>query len=164
MSIEFVIDNIIKREGGYTVDHAGPTNLGITIPAYMDFTKREVTEDTIKNLTKYDAICFYKWLLKKHNLDQIGNWNLMDLLFDCITNHGANKSIKWAQRYARVTQDGIIGPITIGAINSNVNPVYYGILKSRIKLYVFLSITNPKKYSKFLKGWINRSCQFIKEV
>ena len=33
MSIEKVINKILKREGGLTHDHAGVTNYGITLPA-----------------------------------------------------------------------------------------------------------------------------------
>jgi hypothetical protein len=61
----FYPERILKREGGFVIDHAGPTNFGITIPPYKEFTRKDVNEDTIRNMTKEDAISFYKWLLKK---------------------------------------------------------------------------------------------------
>jgi lysozyme family protein len=164
MTIEIVINRVLKREGGFVIDHAGPTNFGITIPPYKEYTKKDITEQDIRNMTKEEAIGFYSWLFTKKRLAEINNFELMDLLFDSMINHGNEVAVSWAQKYAKVTRDGILGPISIAAINKDFKSVYYGVLSERFMLVGYIAKKNPDKYLKYLEGWINRYAKFIKEI
>lgn len=159
-----VINEIIRREGGYTIDHAGPTKYGIIIPTLSDFRKRKVTKQDIINLTEKEAFKVYEWLFKKYRIDGIEFQPLQDLLFDCCVNHGGKRSARWVQKAAGVKTDGIIGPITLKAINSNAKSIYYNVASYRVYFYARLVNKNNNKYGKFLVGWMNRAREFIKEV
>ena len=93
---------------------------------------------------------------------KIENEQLMDLVFDSSVNHGKQRTIRWIQIILNIKSDGILGPITLQNINKNTEFVYYELVKIRIKFYTELSNKNPGKYQKFLSGWINRICEFVK--
>jgi lysozyme family protein len=72
---------------------------------------------------------------------------------------GVNASIKTAvkllQHIIEVTEDGIVGPITISKINSNYIDIVERYENARIDYYNHLVEKNPK-LKVFIKGWISR--------
>lgn len=161
---KIVIQRVLKREGGFTVDHAGATNYGITKPPYCEYLGRNVTDADIKALTPECAAKFYSWLFTKYKVNWIMNVNLMDLLFDCMVNHGNERAIKWLQRLAGVKADGVIGQQSATAFNRQPKKLYYELLAYRTVFYGKLASSDPNKYLKFLVGWLNRSTEFCKEI
>lgn len=172
--VDKVIRDIIRVEGGYTVDHAGPTKYGITIPYLERYinrnrnrsTKVKITGKDIKNLTEQSAFKCYMWYFKNiYKISDIRNYDLMHLMFDCFVNHGMRTPVRWLQRAVGTRADGSIGPKTLSATNKKPVKAYYSVLRQRIKFFVWLSFKNPSKYRKFLKGWINRACdEFVKSI
>jgi len=71
--------------------------------------------------------------------------------------------------YTELVVDGIIGPLTLRAVNnyvglgivpgmypnSNIRYLCMDVLMNRIELYLSI-VTNNKSQEKFLKGWLNR--------
>ena len=88
---------------------------------------------------------------------------LKELIFDSIVNHGSDKIIKTIQKYTNIKEDGIIGDVTLNAINNTEykDQLYYFIIKTRYNLYANLASKNPDKYLTYLRGWINRINEFL---
>lgn len=153
------IDGLIDREvssfknGGYTndpSDKGGETKWGIS--------KRSYPHLDIAGLTIQDAIDIYcedYWV--PLCADQIVKQVVANVLFDFAVNTGRRRAIKLMQQIACVSIDGMIGPITIGAINSaDGEKLAMQYTLQRVQFYSDLA-SGRKSQRKFLSGWINRA-------
>jgi lysozyme family protein len=146
---ERCIPIVLKHEGGYVNhpnDPGGETNYGIS--------KRSFPNEDIKNLTVNRA----KEIYKEYYWDKMGVEGLEDLelclhVFDHGINAGPKISIKMLQQLAGVNDDGVIGPITLEAVNSK--DLLDSFAKARVKFYIRLA-TKRAKLKVFLQGWLNR--------
>ena len=142
--LDGIIDNIIKREGGFVAhpnDPGGPTKFGISQRAYPN--------EDIPNLTPARARFLYNrdYAAPLHiiNIDwpQVG-----EILLDWFINGGFK--IKEIQKLVGVKQDGNFGPATIKAINTRgsalVRPLLY------LRLFHYINLTKHP----FIKGWVSR--------
>ena len=89
--------------------------------------------------------------------DLIQNQLVAQSIFDFCVNSGVRTGVSIAQRVLEVTPDGIIGPITLNAIN-RFNPELFLALFTIAKIarYVHLVKIRPAN-RKFFFGWIRRS-------
>lgn len=151
------IDGILEREGGYVndpKDRGGETKYGISKQSYPCLD--------IADLTKQDAVDIYCedfWV--PLCADQIVKQIVANVLFDFAVNTGRRRAIKLMQQILCVTIDGMIGPITIGAINSadgEKTAMQYTL--QRIQFYADLA-SRRKSQRKFLSGWINRALKAL---
>ena len=70
---------------------------------------------------------------------------------------GVKTSVKLTQKLVGVVEDGIIGPITINAINE-CKEDYFDTKFDELEKAYFIQLAEDKPfYRKFLKGWLNRS-------
>lgn len=129
MQVDYVpfVDRMISRyEGGYgwnRRDPGGPTKYGITCYDLADFMHQTMdsmarwapivqamslaTADEIYD-TKYATACGFDLL----------NAGTDVVVFDFGVNSGPSRSVRYAQGIVGTTADGIIGPLTIAAINA----------------------------------------------
>lgn len=91
------------------------------------------------------------------NLDKILVYDTAKLIFCFGVNVGVKKSIKYAQEVVNVENDGIVGNITLKALNG-FNPLKFEVEYKQlfVKYYTQLAKANPAKYERFLSGWLNR--------
>lgn len=120
------LNHILQYEGGY-VDHprdpGGATNMGITIGTLANHRRQRVSKQDVRNLTLEEAEEIYLknyWTPCKCDLWSPG---IDFAVFDCAVNQGVGDARRFLQRAARVTADGIIGPITIQAVQTG-NPLH----------------------------------------
>ena len=113
------LEVILHHEGGYVnhpKDPGGMTNMGVTKRVYEDFGG----EKEMKDLTKEDVEPIYK----KNYWDRVKGDDLpegLDLcIFDFAVNAGPGRAAKFLQKLIGVTQDGGIGPQTLGALQSAI--------------------------------------------
>ena len=175
------VDFILENEGGFTVDTGGATNFGITAKYLManrlwkyDLSKDGyIDQSEMKRFSKKDAISVYKMLFEHNYYNKINSDDIAMRVFDMCVNAGgkiANKMLqcccndikaydKDGRNYDVLFIDGIVGKQTIYFINKLTNPQNlineYKI--ARAKYYTALSESNPGKYGKYLKGWLNRA-------
>ena len=140
-------------------DPGGATMIGVTLSTYKTYCKRNgmktPTVNDLKNI-KYkiwrDILHTMYW--GKWKADTIEDQNVANMLVDWVWMSGANIGIKRPQKLLGVTQDGIVGPKTIAAVNNTQGflKVLYDARKSH-----FENIVKSRPASaKFLKGWMNR--------
>lgn len=144
------VDIILANEGGYInhpSDPGGETNFGIS--------KRAFPEVDIKHLTKAQAKqIYYELFWMPCKTEQIAPDIAALHIFDFAVNAGKSRAIKIAQRIARVKEDGIIGKITIQAINAQPD-FYKAYIQARIDYYTILADKKPSM-KIFLNGWLRR--------
>ena len=152
------LEVILHHEGGYVnhpKDPGGETNLGVTKRVYEDFGG---TKD-MKELTKEDVEPIYK----KNYWDRVKGDNLpegLDLcIFDFAVNAGPGRAAKFLQKLIGVTQDGGIGPQTLGALQSAIGEDVRTQTREMIEKYqnerhnYYQSLST---FETFGRGWTRR--------
>jgi len=157
------IDIILKNEGGLVDNPNDPgrlTNMGICRLFYPDLDIRNLTRDEVVEI-------YYNDYWSKMNLIDIFDENLILQIFDFGVNtrskrYGFNTALKAIQRIVNAKQDGVIGPKTIGLINTSPNNLVSLYKQERKKYYIDLARRKPRM-QEFLNGWLKRinHCKFL---
>ncbi|MDR2781942.1 MAG: hypothetical protein LBB21_05845 [Holosporaceae bacterium] len=149
---------VLKHEGGYVNDPADPggeTNFGISKRSYPHLDIKNLTLDQAKEI-------YFRDFWQKGKYEQIEDKNIAIKLFDLGVNIGINQANKLIQRALRaagtqVVEDGIIGPITLKAINEADPTDLLSALKSESAgHYRLIANLNPSQ-KKFIEGWLRRA-------
>lgn len=147
---------ILHHEGGFVNhkdDPGGATNLGVTQAVYEGWVDRPVTEDEMRALTVDDVTPIYK----RNYWDRVKGDDLPDgvdfAVFDLAVNGGTGRGAKMLQKVVGVTQDGGIGPQTLGAVG-RMDPVdiIEQYATEREAFYRRL-----KTFDTFGRGWLRRN-------
>ena len=146
---------VLQHEGGYVnhpSDPGGKTNLGVTQRVWEEYVGHPVDEAEMRSLTKELVAPLYR---KEY-------WNAICgdklpcgadyLAFDFAVNAGAFRCVKTIQRALNITADGIIGHLTLKAIQ-DTNAEDFIEKFSDVKKSFYLGLAN---YPTFGKGWLNR--------
>jgi len=135
---------ILKKEGGYVNDPhdaGGETNMGISKRAFPDVD--------IKNLDVELASAIYKkYYWNQVKADQLPE-GLDLVVFDGAVNSGPAQSAKWLQKALGIKADGVIGPVTLVALQDA--PIASLIDKVLDQRLAFLK--SLPTWSRFGKGW-----------
>ena len=146
------VQKVFAHEGGYvndSVDPGGETKYGIS--------KRSYPAYNIKSLTIEQAMqIYYMDYWAKNNYNQIEFAPLAAKVLDIGVNIGACRVNKFLQELLTLTEDGVIGPKTIHAINSTEGQSLLNDLLSRARKYYEDIIAIHPNLAKFKKGWLNR--------
>jgi lysozyme family protein len=176
VSFEYAVDCVLHHEGGY-VDHkndpGGATDFGISLRYLQgqsvidgDFDgDGDIDADDIAAMTREDAIEAYKkgfW--KPNKLNKIQSDLISTKIFDMCVNMGSKQAWKLVQRAVTklgdpLKADGIVGPITLKAINYFLTEDYLLIDEIRLKQRSFYEglIQRKPKLSVFALGWFRRA-------
>jgi lysozyme family protein len=157
-------------EGGYVnhpSDPGGHTNKGVTLKSWdaygYDINKDgQVDLDDLKQITDEDLISFilkpYYW--DRWQADRILNQSIANLVVDWLW-HSGPKTIALIQDILEVNPDGVVGNITLQALNnySNQERLFLLIKLRRIK-YIDKICNQKPKLNTFKCGWLNRIADF----
>ncbi|SER29737.1 Predicted Peptidoglycan domain-containing protein [Faunimonas pinastri] len=179
-TVDQMIDDIIKREGGYNEvrgDAGGATNLGVSLRYAKG--KPEMDLDHDGDIDKHDIMLVTPEIahrLYKRDFFQAPGIDgfpdvLQPQLFDISVNAGGGRSIKCLQEAlnacakAGLKVDGYSGPKTEAAAANAVarlgaKTVVNQIVAERIEFYQSI-VAHDASQSKFLKGWTNRAKSFL---
>ena len=176
------IETVLRHEGGFVndpVDPGGATNWGISL-RYLkargdligdgwddgDLNKDgKVDIIDIKMMTREQAIWLYRtgfW--DRHGYENITDYYVAEKAFDMGVNMGTVQAGRLVQRAAnhfgkRLTVDGILGPMSIAAINS-IEPRFLlrEIRFNHINFYLTLIERRPE-LGRFRNGWLRRASE-----
>jgi len=146
----------MKYEGGYVNDPddpGGETKFGIS--------KRSHPEEDITNLTEARAReIYYHDYYMKLRIPEMKDARVAWQIFDFGVNAGVSRSAKMIQGIVGAKTDGVIGPNTVGKINTYTGryPLYIEFLSERLKYYMMLTEVRIKNL-KYLKGWVLRAME-----
>ena len=160
-----IIDDIIRREGGYVdhpADRGGPTKFGITQETLSTWRQRPVQAGDVQALSEYEARRIYqRRYLEQPKFDCIHDGPLRELVVDCGVNHGPRRAARWLQDAAGVAPDGVVGPVTLEAVNGGfASRIFYSVISQRIQFYGALISRDPSQ-AVFAEGWMRRVAEFL---
>jgi len=102
-TIDTILDEIIRREGGYVnhpADRGGPTKFGITAQTLGAWRKlgRAATAAEVQALTENEARAIYRQqYITGPGLDVITHPGLLHLLVDSGVHSGPKRAVQWLQ-------------------------------------------------------------------
>lgn len=152
-------ERLIGHEGGYTDNPKDPgnwtggrvgagqlkgTKYGIAANTYPDEDIKNLTLERAKELYRRD----YWAMIRADDMPP----EIRHPLFDAAVNAGYVQATKWLQRAVGVAEDGVIGTITIRAING----IDAGKLRSAMLAQRLLFMTNLPTWDTFGRGWARR--------
>ena len=146
---------VLQHEGGYVhhaLDPGGRTNLGVTQRVWEQYVGHPVDEAEMRSLTKEMVSPLYR----KEYWDAVRGDQLPSgadyLAFDFSVNAGSFRCVKTIQRALNIPADGIIGHVTLKAIQETNAKVFINNF-SAAKESFYRSLTT---FPTFGKGWLNR--------
>lgn len=159
-----LVPHILKWEGGLVNDPddlGGLTNMGVTYQTYKLYCRHKgypiPTEERLASLTMEEFTDILKTMYwDACKADNIVSQSVANAIVDWAWNSGTATAVKEVQKVLGVKADGIIGNITLSAINSyNPLPLFGLIQQTRIAYIERICINRPAN-NKFKKGWLNR--------
>ena len=162
--VDKLVIHILKFEGGWSNDPddlGGVTNKGVTFKTYKHYCRmtskpipsigdlRRLTDDEFKDILKtmYWNAC---------KADFIDSQSVANAIVDWAWHSGTVTAVKEIQKVLGVTADGIIGNVTLAAINSRSPlPLFGAIQQARIAYLEGICKARPAN-QKFMKGWLRR--------
>lgn len=148
----------LSWEGGFSNhpnDKGGATMRGITIGTFRSVYGQGKSVQDLKNMTDAQWLYIFKKLYwNRWKADEIENQSIANLLVDWVWGSGTT-GIKLAQGVLGVVQDGIVGPKTLAAVNSQDASTLFAKLWKRRKEH-FEAIAKKPGQSVFLRGWLSR--------
>jgi len=151
MNFDQAFHTLLGHEGGF-VDHpndpGGATNWGVTerVARAHGYTghMRDLPVDTAKAIYRKD----YWDAVRAEELPAAIRY----AVFDAAVNSGPRQAIRWLQRAVGVRDDGVIGPVTLGAVRgANPEQVLRRMLAQRLRFMTGLS-----NWPTFGRGWARR--------
>jgi lysozyme family protein len=154
-SYDDALARLLVHEGGYSNhpdDPGGPTKFGITIFDYRRYVKPDAEADDVRAMTLGEAKAIYRakyWdALCCDGLPA----GIDYAVFDYGVNSGISRSAKVLQRVLGVADDGMIGPITLGAANAcDCEATIAAICDERLRF-----LRSLRTWRVFGKGWGRR--------
>ncbi len=146
-----LFDRLMVHEGGYVNhpnDPGGATKWGVTERVARKYGYKGDMRNLPKSTANEIAKKLYWEKVHGGQLDKAIAWQVLDASY----NHGVRRSIKFLQKAVGVKADGIIGDITLNAVNSmNKNDVIFLFNAERLEFYASL-----RGFKSFGRGWTRR--------
>jgi lysozyme family protein len=167
MTIDKVLNEILDREGwpkytDHPHDRGGPTKGGITIKTLEAWRHRRCTRKELQRLPKEEAVS----ILRRRYVDVQGiqlldNYLIQPQVVDNAVLSGPALAVKDLQRAINVSDDGIIGPVTIKKINEFGQEQTNTLLVKERTIRLSRIVVDDDTQLVFLVGWLKRSLSFL---
>lgn len=159
MNFDQAFHTLLGHEGGFTEDPRDPgnwtggrvgagelrgTKFGIAANTYPNEDIRNLTVDRAKEIYRRDF-----W--NPVRADELPA-EVRYAVFDAAVNSGVRQAARWLQRAVGVRDDGVIGPITLGAVRATDPQVLLRrMLSARLRF-----MTDLPTWPTFGRGWARR--------
>ena len=162
--VELLVPHILRWEGGYVDDPndlGGATCKGVCFKTYKLYRQRKKlpkpTLDDLKNISDGEFVSVLKELYwDACRGDHIESQSVANAIVDWAWHSGTVTAVKEVQKVLGVEADGIIGNITLSAINSwSPLPLFGQIQQARLAYLERICHARPAN-NAFIKGWRNR--------
>lgn len=158
---------VAKWEAGFVndpVDKGGATNMGITIGTWrqIGYDKNRdgiIDVKDIRLLDEHDFAAVLRIYWNRWRAERIINQSVANILVDWVFTSGS-WGIRIPQRILGLKEDGVVGPLTLKAINEQPpKELFNKLFKARQKFFNDIVKNNPSQ-KRFIKGWLNRLNDF----
>ena len=160
----------LAYEGGYVnhpKDPGGATNKGITQATYNTWRRsRALAFRAVAYIRSEEVEEIYRrryWIATRCDAIADISPELAVCLFDFAVNSGPKRAVKYLQRSALVSADGIIGPKTIVAVFNAVKRDERQFIRSYIATREAF-VRGLRTFRTFGRGWMNRLNALRREV
>jgi lysozyme family protein len=174
-TIDMMIDDVIRREGGYVyhpADRGGPTKYGITRASLGRYCGRPATTAEVAALSLDRARQIYRRdYSQAPGIDRLPA-RIQPFVFDSAVNHGAVRAIGFVQQVCNqagfggpegLAVDGVCGPKTTRAAHdadwTMKGWLLAALLEERRNFYHAIVARDPGQ-AVFLNGWLARLREF----
>ncbi|MCM1517541.1 MAG: hypothetical protein NC117_02745 [Pseudoflavonifractor sp.] len=151
------------RRTGYSDDpddRGGATMAGVTLATYTDYCRRHgyprpsaVDHYNIPYARWLDILRTMYW--DRWRADGIVSQSVALMLVDWVWLSGAH-GITIPQRMLGVTADGVVGPVTLAAVNAQPPAAFFDRLKAERTAFIDRICASRPANTKYRKGWLNR--------
>lgn len=153
-NFEHCLDLVLKHEGGFVhdkYDPGGATNRGVTQKVYDAYRKtRGRGAQSVKFITDDEVKAIYKFQYWDRVQADLLPAGLDYAVFDFAVNSGVGRASKYLQAVLGVKQDGIIGAMTLAAIQSPQEAIN-ALCDRRLSF-----LRNIDTFWRYGKGWTRR--------
>lgn len=159
-----LVPHILKWEGGLVNDPddlGGATNKGVCFKTYKLYRQRkklpQPTLEDLKNISDGEFVSILKEMYwDACRADHIESQSVANAIVDWAWHSGTVTTVKEVQKVLGVDSDGVIGNITLSAINSwSPLPLFGQIQQARLAYLERICHARPAN-NKFMRGWLNR--------
>ncbi|MGH6943435.1 MAG: glycoside hydrolase family 108 protein [Geminicoccaceae bacterium] len=171
-SVERMIEDILKREGGFVnhpADRGGPTRFGITQKTLSGYLRRPATIDEVQRLSPELATEIYRCdYFVAPRLDTLPE-RIQPFAFDSAVNHGPARAVRFVQQvcnaagFGPIDVDGVCGPETRGVAaeaDRAMGPWLLAALVEERRNFYHLIVAGDPAQEVFVAGWLNRVKEF----
>ena len=159
-----LVPHILKWEGGFVNDPddlGGATNKGVTFKTYKLYRNRKglpiPSVGDLKRLSNDEFTDILKTMFwDACRTDEINSQSVANAIVDWAWHSGTTTAAKEIQRVLGVKADGIIGNITLSAINSQSPLPLFGKIKAARVKYIERICKSRPVNQKYYRGWMNR--------
>jgi len=154
-NFDFWFGRLMIDEGGYVndpQDPGGETKYGVSKRSYPHLVIREVTLGQAANIAKKDY-----WDKFPYLQDSM----LKCLVADTAYNSGVNRAKKLLQTALGVGADGLIGPITLAALDEQLSTKGDLYVATAFAMHRLLFFSNLKTFTQFGRGWSRRVAEGV---
>lgn len=159
-----LVPHILKFEGGFVNDPddlGGATNKGVTFKTYKLYRNRKglpiPSVGDLKRLSNDEFTDILKTMFwDACKADIIVSQSVANAIVDWAWHSGTSTAAKEIQRVLGVKADGIIGNITLSAINSQSPLPLFGKIKAARVKYIERICKSRPGNQKYYRGWMNR--------
>jgi lysozyme family protein len=157
---------VMEYEGGHVNhpnDPGGETYKGISRRAHPNWKgwqlidqKKPVPEQLVQEF-------YYSNYWLKFRCDEMP-YPVGDYLFDFGVNAGITRAIITVQKVLNVKVDGVLGPVTIAAIQrQDPQSLMYQLLAERVNYYTTITMQRSQ-FQVFFLGWIRRTIEVFNRL
>lgn len=193
VTTEEILERVLVAEGWprYTEhpnDRGGPTKGGVTLRTLEAWRGRRCTRAELKRLKKDEALLIFKRQYAEQNgIQKFDGHIIQPQLVDNAILSGPQTAVRDLQHVVGVAADGIIGPITIAAVNDYGEEIVPHLAVQRAKRLGEIVVNNRRAFMRqlrtavesgdmtevaavladdqdqtdFLNGWLNRALSFV---
>lgn len=167
---EFAVKYVLDNEGGYSNDPndpGGATNFGITAGDLARWRKKPVTASDVQNMSVVEAENIYRsFYWDPLSCDGVNSKAISTAIFDTGVLYGISTSGKYAQRVCAslaqpVKIDGVIGPMSLKALNSVDDSKFIHGMYDLIIDHIDALVDANNRLKKFQAGWVNRAKRLL---
>lgn len=159
-----LVPHILKWEGGFVNDPddlGGATNKGVTFKTYKLYRNRKglpiPSVGDLKRMSNDEFTDILKTMFwDACRTDEINSQSVANAIVDWAWHSGTTTAAKEIQRVLEVKADGIIGNITLSAINSQSPLPLFGKIKAARVKYIERICKSRPVNQKYYRGWMNR--------
>lgn len=162
--VDLLVPFILKWEGGWVNDPddlGQATCKGVCFKTYKLYRQRKKlpkpTLGDLKNISDDEFTDILKTMFwDACRADNIQSQSVANAIVDWAWHSGTTTAAKEIQRVLEVKADGIIGNITLSAINSQSPLPLFGKIKAARVKYIERICKSRPGNQKYYRGWMNR--------